>query len=513
MVRKDYRKELEFYNAGRNGSANYRAPFPPMFIDKLTFLIFPEEFCMKKISLFIMSAIIFCSITLAQDKPVPFRTQVRGWNSQSFLELSLIPNAQLTNVVQISAGLQGAAALLWNGKVRAWGGWDYYSDVLTNINKIACAEFVNLAIDRDGFLKPWGLYDECLNAPAGLSNLVDVSADNSTSFNNGPGHIIVLRADGTVAAWGVDWGNTNMYDIPLDLTNAVAVEAGFYENVVLRSDGSVTIIGGIPDYYNYKYVPPPKEISKAIAISINSGHSLVLLDDGKVIAWGGNNFGQCDIPADLGKVAAISAGVYHTVALLEDGTVVTWGEGGQVVMKDLRDVIAVSAGNGYFLVLISHELATSPPVIYAEPKSKKADLHQSAYLDAYAVGFPPIKYQWLKDNQPIAGATQKFLYFGNVVPSDYASYTVRVYNKFGSTLSETVTLKPASNALDFALVPSVRLFGDIGANYLIQYAESIEPASEWRPLSAITLTNSPQWYFDLSGLGQSRRFYRSQKMP
>lgn len=470
---------------------------------------------MKKFSIGVFSLTILCfaSAARAQGQTVPFQTQVRGWNYDG--EMNSIPI--LTNAVQVSAGLNHGAALLWGGRVENWGYWASLAsgeDGLSNIVSLACGELISLAINNDGLLKPWGSYLDRLNAPANLTNLVEVSVDNSTAFN-GPGHQIVLKADGTVAAWGVNWGGTNLYNAPPDLTNVVAVAAGFYENLALRSDGSLTILGKIPSGNSSSYAPAPENPLNVIAISTSGSHNLALLENGKVVAWGENQSSQCDVPANLGKVAAISAGARFSLALQEDGKVVAWGDTNIVrnLPSDLRDVIAISAGNGYCLALISHELATSPPVIYAEPKNKKADLHESTYLAAYAVGLPPIRYQWLKDGQPISGATQKFLYFENLAASDYGVYTVEASNKFGSTRSQAVMLNPASSALDIALVPSVRLFGDIGASYLIQFAEAIEPTTDWQAMATITLTNSPQWYFDLSGLGEPRRFYRSQKMP
>ena len=54
-------------------------------------------------------------------------------------------------------------------------------------------------------------------------------------------------------------------------------------------------------------------------------HSLGLLEDGSVLAWGDNRFGQTIVPKTDKKFIAISAGYYHSLGLLEDGSVLGWG--------------------------------------------------------------------------------------------------------------------------------------------------------------------------------------------
>ena len=62
------------------------------------------------------------------------------------------------------------------------------------------------------------------------------------------------------------------------------------------------------------------------AVAAGYQHTVALTDDGKVVAWGGNLFGQCNVPSDLPQVKAVAAGGWHTVALTNDGKVVAWGE-------------------------------------------------------------------------------------------------------------------------------------------------------------------------------------------
>ena len=106
------------------------------------------------------------------------------------------------------------------------------------------------------------------------------------------------------------------------------------------------------------------------AVAAGGRHSLALLADGTVVAWGANGLGQLgnggttesNVPVaveGLSGVKAISAGASHSLALLTNGTVMAWGdnESGQlgigssvedsevpVAVKGLTSVKAISAG-------------------------------------------------------------------------------------------------------------------------------------------------------------------------
>ncbi|MEO7678350.1 MAG: hypothetical protein ABIV39_16455, partial [Verrucomicrobiota bacterium] len=59
--------------------------------------------------------------------------------------------------------------------------------------------------------------------------------------------------------------------------------------------------------------------SGVVAIAAGDLHTVVLKNDGTVVAWGDNGAGQTTVPTGLSGVTAIAAGGDHTVALL--GTV------------------------------------------------------------------------------------------------------------------------------------------------------------------------------------------------
>src|SRR5262249_13854234 len=128
-------------------------------------------------------------------------------------------------------------------------------------------------------------------------------------------------------------------------------------------------------------------LTGAVAVAAGTAHSLALLGDGTVWAWGGNCMGQLgdgqagqscsrwDPPSGvatpaqvvgLPDVVAIAAGSNHSLAVRADGTVWAWGDNsyGQlgpgaadtlstrpVQVTGLADVTAVAAGEGHNLAL------------------------------------------------------------------------------------------------------------------------------------------------------------------
>lgn len=119
--------------------------------------------------------------------------------------------------------------------------------------------------------------------------------------------------------------------------------------------------------------------STATAVAAGGRHSLALLSNGTVVAWGDNESGQLgdesfalsDVPVavkGLSGVSAVAAGANFSLALLSNGTVEAWGEGEHgelgdgvdkesdvpVAVKGLTGVKAIAAGGEQALALLSN---------------------------------------------------------------------------------------------------------------------------------------------------------------
>jgi hypothetical protein len=95
-------------------------------------------------------------------------------------------------------------------------------------------------------------------------------------------------------------------------------------------------------------------LSNVVAIAAGGYHSLALKSDGTVVGWGYNDEGEATPPEGLSNVVAIAAGGYHSLALKSDGTVVGWGyndEGEATPPEGLSNVVAIAAGYSFSLAI------------------------------------------------------------------------------------------------------------------------------------------------------------------
>lgn len=94
--------------------------------------------------------------------------------------------------------------------------------------------------------------------------------------------------------------------------------------------------------YVIPYIEPQTRFKD---VSCGDGFTLAVTEQGTVIGWGNNSYGQCLTPADLNHVVTVAAGGSggFGVALKDDGVVVAWGGRGasmRTVPAGLVDVIA-----------------------------------------------------------------------------------------------------------------------------------------------------------------------------
>jgi hypothetical protein len=168
-------------------------------------------------------------------------------------------------------------------------------------------------------------------------------------------HGAVTSSNAVVSIWPsevVAWGSNKYYDgqhsgqsdVPVGLSNIVAISAGGFHNLALREDNAVVAWGD--NQYGESSVPEAARTNVA-AIAAGGFHSLALRSDGTVLAWGANWDNQTMIGLGVVNALAIGAGIRHSLVVTEDGTVLSQGmnsEGQRVSLTGLGNVIAVTGG-------------------------------------------------------------------------------------------------------------------------------------------------------------------------
>jgi alpha-tubulin suppressor-like RCC1 family protein len=239
-------------------------------------------------------------------------------------KFTLYPVPGLKNVVAISATSSNAYAVLGDGRILAWGG--HSNGALGNTTLV---EFETRGQPQ--------LETPTPTPVAVRFDAVDVSAKSL--------HVLALARDGSVWAWGGgDSGELGIGPLP-----------------------TVNFRGSYPSVP--KFVPYPVRIpnlENVVAVSAGNQHSLALLKDGTVRAWGHNRYGQIgdgtstnrDAPTlvpGVRNVVAIAAGAYRSVAVLADGTVMEWGANHvnltprlvPTLLPGARGIKSVVAGNDH----------------------------------------------------------------------------------------------------------------------------------------------------------------------
>jgi hypothetical protein len=319
---------------------------------------------------------------------------------------------------------------------------------------------------------------------------------------------MALKSDGTVVAWG--WNLLGEGTVPASLTGVIAVAAGVHHTLALRFDGQVVAWGNSGAGQG----SVPGDLSGVIAIAAGGDNNLALKSDGTLAAWGGNYYGQSTVPAGLSGVIGIAAGAdvwngpnTHSLALKSDGTVVAWGNnsaGQASVPPGLAGVIAISAGAYHSLALVRQS-----PIVQALPASQTAEVGAIVTLIARPNRFEYLGFQWFfNSTNALAGCTSPVLRLTNVQPAQAGVYAVLVKSDTGAVISAPAMLSVIP-PVERRMVPALSLLGQPGSFMNLEHADALGPAPAWVTFDSVMLTNTSQWYFDVSTPLPPQQFYRA----
>jgi alpha-tubulin suppressor-like RCC1 family protein len=217
------------------------------------------------------------------------------------------------------------------------------------------------ALSENGVVYSWG--GGGTNLPGGAVPVVVSGLPPVVEMAAGYSHAIALTSSGQIYTWGVNTngelgrgtvggsGSATPALVP-GLANVIAIAAGYRHSLVLLADGTVWAWGH-NDYGQLgtgDLIPSgsPRKIAGLdnvvrLGATGYADHSLAVKSDGTVMAWGKNVKGQLGdgtkvnrmVPVQVtGLTNAIDArpGQQHSAALLNDGSVWTWGYGGSGVL-------------------------------------------------------------------------------------------------------------------------------------------------------------------------------------
>nr|PZM92931.1 MAG: hypothetical protein DIU72_04840 [Pseudomonadota bacterium] len=248
----------------------------------------------------------------------------------------------------LSAELYIAAVIRSDGKVVAW--WSG-GEAILDLGQVASVEVAGsgvIALRTDGTVATWNFPAP----PAWLDQVVRIGANRTVAY--------AIRRDGTLVGWS-DGGA----EVVSHVSNARDVTGGADFSVALLEDGTVVAWGA----NTYGQISVPAGLQDVIQVDSFRLATLALRADGTVVGWG-NGFIIDWLPGSLANVVQVAAGEGGGVALLADGTVRAWGVSAVVnVPPDLDDVVAIEGGGVFFalrsdgtVVSWGHQIVGGAPI-------------------------------------------------------------------------------------------------------------------------------------------------------
>ena len=151
-----------------------------------------------------------------------------------------------------------------------------------------------------------------------------------------------------------------------------------------------------------------------------------------------------------------------------------------------------------------------PPSIVAPPLTQTAEMESLASFSVEVANtLPETTYQWLfNGTNALGGATNSYLILTNVQPVQAGAYTVVATNPAGTVASDPALLSVIA-PVAHRVVAALYVTGDLGSLLHLDYVNGLGAGAAWRSLASLTLTNTPQIWFDLSDPLPAQRFYRA----
>lgn len=191
---------------------------------------------------------------------------------------------------------------------------DYPSEA-TDLKSIALGQSRTLGLKRDGRVIEWDIHGLVNALPTSVSSAVDfVGVAAGTSFDAG------LKSDGSVVVWSGGYIHTSpsLFALPKGLAKVKAIAAAHDHILALKTDGTVVAWG-----QKSGAIEVPKGLKGVVAIATGDTHSVALKSDGTVVGWGSVDKVGLAHWTEVRKIAAGGSG--NVLGVCDDGTVMAVG--------------------------------------------------------------------------------------------------------------------------------------------------------------------------------------------
>jgi len=253
-------------------------------------------------------------------------TPVLAWGS-NLRGQTKVPSSA-TNVISIAAGDLHTLALRSDGTVVAWGDNEYGQTNVplsaTGVVAIAAGWQRSVALRADGTAVSWGRISS--SSPPGerfvgicsyTSTAIGLRADGTIGWeadlpgglNNVAGLVYdhfgghALKRDGTV----VTWGTPRLLPITRDVSQIAGGPGGV---IALLSDGTLAATGDA--------LPIPNDATNVVAVTGWLKY-LALRSDGTLVYWGADSAIKA-FPQIEDRIVSVAAGLEHAVAIVDDSS-------------------------------------------------------------------------------------------------------------------------------------------------------------------------------------------------
>jgi alpha-tubulin suppressor-like RCC1 family protein len=426
--------------------------------------------------------------------------QALAWGHNGSEQCWLTPD--FTNATSLAGGASDTFMVGADGSVSFVGWANLWTNDWSIIPTIVDARSVSsgydsqLVLRSNGTVNAFGYLGNSTTVPTAASNVI------STAIAAG-GAALAVREDGQLLCWG----SSPLTNVPPSLTNAVrAVAPSFTLAHVLRNDGTVASYG--------TFAPPaPTNLTDVVSIDGSFTGPYALRSDGTVVTW--NASGVISPVNGATNIVAISAGVFHLLALRTDGTVFVNGStqyGQGALPGTLSNVVEVAAGHSHSIV----RFGDGSPRITIDPYSRPVPAGSNSTLTAFAVGAPPLTYQWQFNGTNLEGATNANFMLPSASTASVGGYRCIVANTSGSVTSAVANISVVFGPPQFELFSPPPAFDSSGFSARIKSLSGAGPVTvyastnlaDWFPIATNPAGPNQIDFIDTDATNQPARYYR-----